>query len=122
MTNETNSQSAPLTDEDVAWLDTLTPLSAAGQICRLEGRFPIPTELVDALADECEAWFADGQTASNAARIALNIWFPSHEEAEVESCECELDSRCGFCGPGPSPLELMNDEFARREDGPDSAR
>ncbi len=44
------------------------------------------------------------------------------EYIDVERCECELDWRCGLCGPGPSPLELMNDEYAKREACPDWAR
>ena len=117
-----NQTAAPLSTEDIAFLDTLTPLSAAGHILRHEGRFPIPSDVLMPLADEAQVWFADGQTASNAARIAIGIWFPSHDKADGEGCECELDSRCGFCGSGPSPLELMNDDFARRESCPDWAR
>lgn len=34
---------------------------------------------------------------------------------ENPGCECELDYRCGACGPGYTPIELANDAWAKSE-------
>lgn len=37
------------------------------------------------------------------------------QEHDITRCECELDWRCGLHAHQPSPLELINDEWAQSE-------
>lgn len=55
----------------------------------------------------CDNWEKCPCTVCQAERHFVDTYEPG--------CECELDYRCGHCGPGYSPIELMNDAWAKSE-------